>query len=152
PWLVVRDPSAERDVNVAPSGHIAGLYARVDSERGYFKPPANEVVRNISKFAQDVNKREQDLLNPKNINALRFFPGRGYRVWGARVVTSDSAWKYVNVRRIFIYVEASIDAGTQWVVFEPNDEALWSRVRQSVSNFLESTWRQGALMGTKAAD
>ena len=128
---------------------MAGIYARVDVERGVFKAPANEVIDSITKISQDVNKREQDLLNPKNINALRFFPNRGNRVWGARVLTSDSSWKYINVRRLFIYVEASIDYGTQWVVFEPNDEPLWARVRQSISNFLTSTWRSGALQGAK---
>jgi hypothetical protein len=128
---------------------MAGIYARVDIERGVYKAPANEVIQSINKIAQDVTKREQDLLNPKNINALRYFPGRGYRVWGARVVTSDSSWKYVNVRRLFIYVEASIDYGTQWVVFEPNDEPLWARVRQTITNFLTTTWHSGALQGAK---
>ncbi len=150
PWLKLRDPLSRQEVRVAPSGHMAGIYARVDVERGVHKAPANEVVRGITGFAEDVTKREQDMLNPKNINAFRFFPGRGNRVWGARVLTSDSAWKYINVRRLFIFVEESIDEGTQWVVFEPNDEQLWVRVRQSVSNFLETVWRSGALMGTKA--
>jgi len=149
PWIEVRDPSVQRNVQVGPSGHMAGIYARVDVQRGVFKAPANEVIESITKISQDVNKREQDILNPKNINALRFFPNRGNRVWGARVLTSDSSWKYVNVRRLFIYVEASIDYGTQWVVFEPNDEPLWARVRQSISNFLTSTWRSGALQGAK---
>jgi len=149
PWIEVRDPSVRRNVQIGPSGHMAGIYARVDVERGVFKAPANEVIDSITKISQDVNKREQDLLNPKNINALRFFPNRGNRVWGARVLTSDSSWKYINVRRLFIYVEASIDYGTQWVVFEPNDEPLWARVRQSISNFLTSTWRSGALQGAK---
>jgi uncharacterized protein len=108
------------------------------------------VVRGIQKFADDVTKREQDLLNPQSINALRYFPGSGYRVWGARVVTSDSAWKYINVRRLFIFVEQSIDRGTQWVVFEPNDEPLWARVRQTITNFLTTVWRSGALQGGKA--
>lgn len=152
PWLVTRDPSAGRDVSVAPSAHLAGLYARVDVERGVHKAPANEVVRNITGFDQDVNKREQDMLNPQNINALRYFPGRGHRVWGARVLTSDAAWKYINVRRLFIFVEASIDAGTQWVVFEPNDETLWSRVRQTITIFLEGLWSNGMLFGAKASD
>jgi phage tail sheath protein FI len=152
PWVVVRDPSVSLDVHVAPSGHMAGIYARVDNDRGVWKAPANEVIQGITQIAQDVNKREQDLLNPRNINCLRFFPDRGNRVWGARIVTSDSSWKYINVRRLFIYIEQSIDVGTQWVVFEPNDEALWARVRQSISNFLETTWRQGALMGTKASE
>ncbi|MCB1940333.1 MAG: phage tail sheath family protein, partial [Rhodocyclaceae bacterium] len=98
----------------------------------------------------EITKREQDMLNPKAINALRFFPNRGTRVWGARCLTSDMAWKYVSVRRLFIFVEESIDEGTQWVVFEPNDEPTWARVRQSVSNFLTSVWRGGALQGGKA--
>ena len=149
PWVVVRDPSIALDVAMAPSGHMAGLYARVDIERGVHKAPANEVIRGIQKLADDVTKREQDLLNPEDINALRYFPGRGNRVWGARVVTSDSAWKYINVRRLFIYVEESIDDGTQWVVFEPNDEPLWARVRQTIENFLTTVWRSGALQGSK---
>ncbi len=149
PWIEVRDPSVRRNVQIAPSGHMAGIYARVDVERGVHKAPANEVIRGITKIAQEVTKREQDMLNPRNINALRFFPGRGNLVWGARVVTADSAWKYINVRRLFIFVEESIDEGTQWVVFEPNDEPLWARVRATVNNFLTSVWRSGALQGTK---
>jgi phage tail sheath protein FI len=150
PWVEVRDPSRKRNVEVAPSAHMAGVYARVDVERGVHKAPANEVIRGITKIAQDVTKREHDMLNPKNINVLRYFPGRGNRIWGARCVTSDAAWKYVNVRRLFIYVEESIDEGTQWVVFEPNDEPLWARVRQTINNFLLSVWRSGALQGAKA--
>jgi phage tail sheath protein FI len=148
PWIEVRDPSVRRNVVVAPSLHMIGLYARVDVNRGVHKAPANEVISAISRIAQDVNQREQDMLNPTGINALRFFPGRGNRVWGARTLSSDSAWKYINVRRIFIYVEASIDLGTQWVVFEPNDEPLWARVRATITNFLASTWRAGMLQGS----
>ena len=148
PWIEVRDPSVKRNVDVAPSGHIAGVYARVDVDRGVYKAPANEVIRGITRIAQDVNKREQDILNPLAINALRFFPDRGNRVWGARVLTSLPEWKYVPVRRLFIFIEKSIDKGTQWVVFEPNDEPLWARVRQSVSNFLSTQWLLGALQGT----
>ena len=159
PWINVRNPSIRRFVEVAPSGHMVGIYARVDVERGVHKAPANEVIRGIrlpnaatgvSGLAQDISKREQDMLNPVNINVLRYFPGRGQRVWGARVITSDSAWKYINVRRLFIMVEHSIDRGTQWVVFEPNDEPLWARVRQTISNFLTTVWRNGALQGTTA--
>jgi hypothetical protein len=150
PWIEVRDPSVRRNVQVAPSGHMAGIYARVDVERGVHKAPANEVIRNITKIAQDVTKREQDMLNPKGINALRFFPGRGNRVWGARTISSDASWKYINVRRLFLFVEESIDEGTQWVVFEPNDEPLWARVRQSITNFLNTVWRSGALQGATA--
>jgi uncharacterized protein len=137
-----------------PSGHLAGIYARVDVERGVHKAPANELIRGIVQIDQTINKREQDLLNPFpiNINVLRFFPDRGNRVWGARVVTSDPEWKYINVRRLFIFLESSLTVGTQWVVFEPNDEPLWARVRASVSNFLTTVWRSGALQGATAAE
>jgi len=148
PWIEVRDPSVRRNVVVAPSLHMIGLYARVDVNRGVHKAPANEVIGSITRISQDVNQREQDMLNPKGINALRFFPGRGNRVWGARTLSSDGSWRYINVRRIFIYVEASIDFGTQWVVFEPNDEPLWARVRATITNFLTTTWRSGMLQGT----
>jgi len=147
PWLVVRDPLARADVRVAPSGHVAGIYARTDDERGVHKAPANAVVRGIERIAQDITKREQDTLNPLGINALRAFPNLGPRVWGARTLTLEVDWRYVNVRRLFIFVEESIDEGTQWVVFEPNDEPLWARVRQSVTNFLTTVWRSGALQG-----
>nr|WP_042185041.1 phage tail sheath subtilisin-like domain-containing protein [Kibdelosporangium sp. MJ126-NF4]CEL16471.1 Phage tail sheath protein FI [Kibdelosporangium sp. MJ126-NF4]CTQ90423.1 Phage tail sheath protein FI [Kibdelosporangium sp. MJ126-NF4] len=153
PWLVTRDPLTGSNVEVPPSGHMAGIYARTDVERGVHKAPANVVIRGIlpvDGLAQDVTKRHQDLLNPKGINALRFFPGLGQRVWGARTLSSDSSWKYVNVRRLFLFVEESIDEGTQWVVFEPNDEALWALVRQTVTNFLTTVWRSGALAGTTA--
>ncbi len=150
PWIEVRDAVAKRNVEVAPSGHVAGIYARVDVERGVHKAPANEVIRGINKIADEVTKREQDLLNPKGINALRFFPGRGNRVWGARTISSDSSWKYVNVRRLFIFVEESIDEGTQFVVFEPNSDSTWARVRQTITNFLTTVWRGGALEGTTA--
>src|SRR6185369_8072889 len=136
PWIEVRSSFISQNVQVAPSGHMAGIYARVDVERGVHKAPANEVISGITKIAADVNKREQDLLNPKGINALRFFPGRGNRVWGARTISSDSSWKYINVRRLFIFVEESIDEGTQFVVFEPNAEPTWARVRQTITNFL----------------
>ena len=147
PWLVVRDPRSKRNVQVAPSGHMAGIYARTDVERGVHKAPANTVVRGIVELAQDVTKREQDMLNPKGINVIRFFPGSGIRVWGARTLSSDASWRYINIRRLFLFAEESIDEGTQWVVFEPNDEPLWARVRQSVENFLTTVWRDGALEG-----
>ena len=126
---------------------MAGIYARVDVERGVHKAPANEVVRGITKIAQEVTKREQDLLNPRNINVLRFFPGRGNRVWGARVVTSDAAWKYINVRRLFNMVETTILQGTQWAVFEPNDVALWEGIKRTLNAFLRGLWSAGALFG-----
>jgi phage tail sheath protein FI len=155
PWLVTTDPSTNRDVQVPPSGHLAGIYARVDTERGVHKAPANVVINGIKLtdgLAADITKRHQDLLNPKGINALRFFPNFGQRVWGARTLSSDSQWRYINVRRLFLFLEKSIDQGTQWVVFEPNDEALWALVRQTVTNFLTTVWRSGALAGTTAAE
>lgn len=151
PWLDVADPRpGGPGVTVPPSAFMAGIYARTDTARGVHKAPANETVRSIRRLHQAISKREQDILNPQNINVLRSFPGRGNRVWGARVLTSDSAWKYINVRRLFIMIEESIDEATQWVVFEPNDEPTWARVRQSVTQFLTTQWRIGALQGTKA--
>jgi len=155
PWIRVRDPALGQSVDVAPSGHLAGIYARVDNARGVWKAPANEVIQGIDLvggLAQDVNKREQDVLNPEGINALRFFTDRGQRVWGARTLTSNGAWKYISVKRLFIFVEHSLDKGTQWVVFEPNDENTWARVRQSITNFLTSVWHEGGLQGAKPED
>jgi Bacteriophage tail sheath protein len=157
PWLVIDDPFAPNPnvpeaVKIPPSGHMIGIYARTDAERGVHKAPANEVVRGINDLQVKLVKEQQDLINPRNINALRDFRdrGRGLRVWGARCVTSDPDWRYINVRRLFNFVEASIERGTQWVVFEPNDFKLWARVTQSVSAFLTSVWRDGALMGRTA--
>jgi len=151
PWVEIRDPRPGGDVEQAPpSGFMAGIYARTDVARGVHKAPANEVIRSIRGLAQTITKREQDILNPQNINVLRAFPGRGNRVWGARVLTSDSAWKYVPVRRLFLMIEESIDEGTQFVVFEPNDESTWARVRQTITNFLTTQWRLGALQGVTA--
>jgi phage tail sheath protein FI len=152
PWLIVRDPLVGRNVALAPSSHLAGIYARVDDERGVHKAPANEVIRAINGFQDDVTKREQDLLNPVGINALRFFPGRGFRVWGARVLTSDTLWRYVNVRRLFIMIRESIEEGTDFVVFEPNDPDLWVRVRLTITQFLETLRRSGALVGRTPAE
>jgi phage tail sheath protein FI len=152
PWVQIRDPrpGAGGVEDAPPSGFVAGVYARTDVARGVHKAPANEVLRSIRGFAQTITKREQDILNPQNVNVLRAFPGRGNRVWGARVLTSDAAWKYVPVRRLFLMIEESIDEGTQFVVFEPNDEPLWARVRQTVTRFLVSQWRLGALQGVTA--
>ena len=156
PRLLVYDPVTKIDIKIPPSGHIAGIYARSDIERGVYKAPANEVIRGITGLELTVNKGEQDILNPSpvNINVLRDFrsAGRGYRVWGARVITSDPDWKYINVRRLFIFIEESIDQGTQWVVFEPNDEPLWQRVKRVITAFLTQVWRDGALMGRKAEE
>jgi hypothetical protein len=149
PWLQVLDPLTGKNIDVPPSGHMTGLYARVDNLRGVHKAPANETIAVITGLADDINTREQDVLNPVGINALRTFPNRGVRVWGARTLSGTPEWRYINVRRLFIYIEESIRVGTQWVVFEPNNESLWALVRQAVTNFLDTVWRTGALEGTR---
>ncbi len=149
PWIKVVDPENGMLRTVPPGGHMAGIYARTDVERGVHKAPANEVVRGAVDLEFQIMKREQDLLNPRGVNVIRAFPGRGIRVWGARTLSSDASWKYINVRRLFIFLEESIDEGTQWVVFEPNDEKLWARVKRTINEFLTRVWRDGALMGTK---
>jgi Bacteriophage tail sheath protein len=146
PWIQVYDPD-KGNIFVPPSGHIAGVYSRTDSERGVHKAPANEIVRGALGLKYNVSKGEQDLLNPKGINAIRLMNG-GIRIWGARTLSSDPSWRYINVRRLFIMVESSIERATQWVVFEPNDHRLWKRVQRTISSFLTLLWRNGALMGT----
>ncbi|MEU1279390.1 phage tail sheath subtilisin-like domain-containing protein [Streptomyces sp. NPDC005805] len=152
PWIRVFDPAAGRNSTVPPSGHIAGLWARSDAERGVHKAPANEVIRGAVDLELRLSKGEQDLLNPIGVNCVRAFPGRGIRVWGARTLSSDPAWRYLNVRRLFNYLEESILLGTQWVVFEPNDDRLWSSIRRNVTAFLTEEWRRGALFGRTAAE
>ncbi len=148
PWIKILDPKTNRDKLIPPGGHIAGIYARSDIERGVHKAPANEIVRGARSLQFSIGKGQQDILNPLGINVIRSFPGRGIRVWGARTTSSDPLWKYVNVRRLFLFLEESIDEGTQWVVFEPNNEQLWARVKQTITQFLTTVWRTGALMGT----
>ncbi|WP_406103405.1 phage tail sheath family protein [Streptomyces sp. NBC_01003] len=152
PWVRVFDPAAGHNATVPPSGHIAGLWARSDAERGVHKAPANEVIRGAVDLELRLSKGEQDLLNPIGVNCVRAFPGRGIRVWGARTLSSDPAWRYLNVRRLFNYLEESILLGTQWVVFEPNDDRLWSSIRRNISAFLTEEWRRGALFGRTAAE
>ncbi|WP_323190533.1 phage tail sheath family protein [Halostella sp. PRR32] len=150
PWVSVKDPFTNQEKLVPPGGHIAGLFARSDAEYGVHKAPANEVVRGVLGVQHDLTKGEQDVLNPKGVNCIRSFQGRGIRLWGARTTSSDPEWKYVNVRRLFLFIEQSIDEGTQWAVFEPNDVDLWARVTQSVENFLTTVWRDGGLQGSTA--
>jgi hypothetical protein len=152
PGLEISDPfgaPGERR-QITPSGHLLGLYARTDLTRGVHKAPANEVVRGVLSFDQKLDKAAQDILNPLNLNCLRDFrtENRGLRVYGGRVATSDPEWKYVNVRRLFLFMEQSLDIGLQWAVFEPNSERLWATVKQSVTGFLNTVWRSGALAGT----
>ncbi|SER00674.1 phage tail sheath family protein [Actinokineospora terrae] len=148
PWIKVADPAGEGTVFVPPSGHLSGVWARNDGTRGVHKAPANEVVRGVLALQSGVTQAEQALLNPIGVNVLRSFTGRGIRVWGARTLSSDTDWRYLNVRRLFNYLEESILNGTQWVVFEPNDDALWARIRRTISAFLVNEWRKGALFGT----
>jgi uncharacterized protein len=149
PWLEVPDLSGGRSNTklVPPSGHLVGIYNRSDSERGVHKAPANEVLANVVDVEFHISRGEQDTLNPVGVNCIRAFPGRGIRVWGARTLSSNGAWRYANVRRLFIMVEASMDAGLQWVVFEPNDSTLWAKVRRDVNSFLRVVWHSGALFG-----
>jgi phage tail sheath protein FI len=148
PWVVIADPTGKRDtITCPPSGFIAGVYANTDVQRGVHKPPANEPVIGALRFAQDINRFQQELLNPDGINCLRSFPGRGHRVWGGRTLSSDPEWKYINVRRYFLYLERSIEKSTQWIVFEPNGERLWANVRSTVEDFLYNEWYGGKLLG-----
>ncbi len=149
PWVRILDPVTQQEINLPPSGFVAGIYARNDVERAVYKAPANEVVRLAIGFEKTLNKAQQEVLNPEGINCFRFFEGRGFRLWGARTTSSDPEWKYVSLRRYFAYLEHSIDRGTQWAVFEPNGEALWANVRQTIQDFLYNEWVSGALLGEK---
>ena len=150
PWIRVADLSGGGSTSklIPSSGHMAGIYNRTDAERGVHKAPANEIVRGAIDLGLRLSKGEQDTLNPIGVNCIRTFPGRGIRVWGGRTLSSDGSWRYINVRRLFIMAEASMDTGLQWVVFEPNDRMLWARVRRDVSSFLRTVWLSGALFGS----
>ena len=152
PWLQIFDPVSKKNIIAPPSASVLGIYARTDNTAGVHKAPANEVVRACTGLSVSYNTAEQDLLNPRGINLIRSFPGRGIRVWGARTATSNASWKYINVRRLFIYLEESIRVNTNWVVFESNTEALWARVKRTIEMFLASTWRSGAFAGSSPAE
>jgi len=147
PWIKTADPGTGDISYMPPSGHVAGIWGRNDDARGVHKAPANEVVMGVNGLAFQVTQAEQGALNQNGINCIRAFPGRGIRIWGARTLSSDAAWRYLNVRRLFNYLEESILQGTQWAVFEPNDPALWARIRRTISAFLTNEWRKGALFG-----
>jgi phage tail sheath protein FI len=149
PWLAIADPSTGARKAVPPGGHMLGVFARTDIERGVYKAPANEIVRGALDLEFDINDNSQEVLNPRGVNAIRRFPGRGIRIWGSRTLTSNALWKYVSVRRLFIFLERSIYEGTQWVVFEPNDPRLWARVTDTIRLFLRTQWREGALFGRR---
>ncbi len=153
PWITVADPtpnSPSTTITIPPSGHMAGIWARNDNERGVHKAPANEVIRGVISLPINLTGAEQSVLNPNGVNCLRVFAGRGIRVWGARTLSSDPSWRYLNVRRLFNFVEKSIERGTQWTVFEPNDQILWAKIRRDISAFLTVVYRNGALFGATA--
>jgi phage tail sheath protein FI len=152
PWIEVMDPLTKRPMRMPPSGHIAGVWARVDDTRGVHKAPANEVIRGANGLAFQITHAEQGELNRNGINCIRAFPGRGIRIWGGRTMSSDPEWRYINVRRLFNYVAESIMLGTQWSVFEPNDQRLWASLTTNVSMFLTRVYRSGALFGASAAE
>lgn len=156
PWLKVDNPAGtngNKTIHVPPSGHMAGIWARSDETRGVWKAPANETVLGVLDVQEQITKLEQELLNPEGINAIRAFGSRGLKVWGARTLSkTDPSWKYINVRRLFNMIETTIMDGTQWVVFEPNDQALWQRVNRTVSSFLLGLWRDGALFGASPGE
>jgi phage tail sheath protein FI len=147
PWLQIINPDTGVGLLVPPGGHIAGIYSRSDTSRGVQKDPANEVILGINQLQLQINNQQQAILNPKGVNCLRHFKGLGNLVWGGRTTASDPDWKYISVRRLFIFIEKSIERGTQWVVFEPNDETLWATARRSVSDFLTGLWMNGMLQG-----
>jgi len=147
PWIKVMDPLKGRPTLIPPSGYIAGVWARSDDSRGVHKAPANEVIRGVVDLETGITRGEHDQLNPVAVNCIRAFPGQGIRVWGARTLSSDPEWRYLNVRRLFNFVEKSILDGTNWVVFEPNDRFLWGSVHRTITMFLRRVWRSGALFG-----
>ena len=147
PWIEVMNPLTNKPLTIPPSGHVAGVWCRTDATRGVHKAPANEVTLGTNSVAFQITQAEQGSLNKAGINCIRAFPGRGIRIWGARTLSSDPEWRYINVRRLFNYISESIMEGTQWSVFEPNDQKLWIQLRIAASSFLTRTWREGALFG-----
>lgn len=158
PWVLAKSDGPSRanatgaDLCLPPSGFVAGVYARVDGEKGIHKAPANEIVRSAVGFEREVAASQQELLNPAGVNCLRFFAGRGHRVWGARTTSLDPEWRYVNVRRTFLHLRRSLEEGLAWVILEPNGEALWLKVRGSVENFLVGEWRSGVFVGARPGE
>ena len=147
PWIQVVGPLSDRALLVPPCGHVAGVWARTDSERGVHKAPANEVVRGAQGLASEVTEHDQAALNGVGVNCIRSFPGMGIRIWGARTLSSDPDWRYVNVCRLFDYIAASVIKGTEWAGVQPNDERLWRQLQGLIAGFLTTSWREGALFG-----
>jgi phage tail sheath protein FI len=143
PWLYVDEDA------LPPSGFVCGIYARHDANRGVHSAPANEAALSVTRLEKNVNHADQEILNSEGINTFRDVPGQGVLLWGARTLSPDSEWKYINVRRFLIYLEHSIEQGTQWATFEPNDERLWANIRSAIEDFLLGVWRDGGLFGTK---
>jgi hypothetical protein len=149
PWLTVAGLDGVTSVTVPPGGHVAGIYAHVDSQKGVWVAPAGVRLIGVTGLSQQISSAESDLLSARGINVLRFFPGQGYEVWGARTTSQDLDWKYVNVRRLAIFVERSLSQGLQWAVFEPNGPTLWAAVRLRIEDFFLNVWRSGGLMGRR---
>ncbi len=147
PWVEVNDLATDKPKLIPSSGYVAGVWARTDNTRGVHKAPANEVVQGVTGLAYNVTRGEQDILNPIGVNCIRSFPGRGIRIWGARTLSSNALWRYIPVRRLFNMIETTIEGGTQWAVFEPNEPRLWAMIRRDVSAFLVTQWSAGALYG-----
>lgn len=147
PWVQMYDMVADQNLYAPPSGGICGVYGRVDSTRGVHKAPANELFKTALGLKYNLTDAEQEMLNPKGINCIRDFPGRGIRVWGARTISSNPEWRYVNVRRLFCMVEQALQNGTNWVVFEPNTRDLWKKITRNITAFLLNIWKSGALFG-----
>ncbi|MCV2395209.1 phage tail sheath subtilisin-like domain-containing protein [Actinotalea sp. M2MS4P-6] len=153
PWIKVENPvgsNGNAEVFIPPSGHVAGVWARTDDTRGVWKAPANDTIRGVLDVERAITQNEQSLLNPIGINCIRPFGTRGIRIWGARTLTSDTDWQYINVRRLFNMVESTIMTGTQWAVFEPNDVTLWEGVTRTLTGYLHGLWQSGALFGASA--
>ena len=147
PWVQMYDMVADQNVYAPPSGGVCGIYGRVDGTRGVHKAPANELFKTALGLKYNLTDAEQELLNPKGINCIRNFPGRGIRVWGARTISSNPEWRYINVRRLFCMIEQALQNGTNWVVFEPNTRDLWKKLVRNVTAFMLGIWKTGALFG-----
>jgi hypothetical protein len=150
PWVKVLDPFSNKPgatITIPPSGHVAGIYAKLDDMVGTHKPPANEQMNDIIALERAVDKDTQDTIYPEGINCIRFFRGRGIRIWGSRTLSSDAQWRHVNVSRVFAMICKSIETGTQWAPFEPNGPELWKMLVRLISTFLTDLWRKGYLLG-----
>ncbi len=153
PWIAIRSAFNRELINVPPSGHLAGVWARSDFTRGVHKAPANEPIRGALNVTHTLTRQEQAVLNPRGVNCIRYFSQEGVLVWGARTIADGSSeWRYLNVRRLFNMIEKSIATSTRWIVFEPNDRTLWKSIRRDISAFLTRLWRDGALMGRTPAE